>query len=102
MRQVMVDGMSEIFQETQTFIKYYPNELTEEICKPIFKAVFDKLEIEPDDLIYFNEGKVKLSSLNQGIIEWDDKENSYVRMYYMQKYSIGNLKYILVKKGDEK
>ena len=88
--------MPQLITQTKSFKKYEQHELTDEIVKSATNIVFDKWEVCPDELVYFQDGKIMLSSFAQGIVEWDKKEGQYYRQYHFSSNKIGQLKHILV------
>jgi len=58
---------------------------------PSLTLVFEGGARNNDELFYYSDGKVRLSSFNSGLVEWCDKTNQYVSMYHGGISPLGQL-----------
>lgn len=83
---------------TRYFTKYMPEELNEEILDKATIIVFEEIEIERPEICEINHGKIRISDIEQGIVEWSESSGQYVRLYRFTRNLIGQLKEVLVEK----
>ena len=88
--------MPETIIKTETFIKYLPHELTDEIVENATIMVFDDLEITSDEIAEYEDGKVRISSYQNGLIDWNEEKGQYIYCYHWSCREVGQLQYVLV------
>ena len=87
--------MTETFTKSTTYTKYLPNELTNEIVESASIFVFDNGEVYNDEMSWFDNGKIEVSSYKNGIVKWSDKQDQYMHHYHYSAHELGQLQYIL-------